>query len=231
MKASPAKDKKTILVGAAFVVLLLVFVLYAYNAFLGGTSGPAPAPSGAAAPAPNEPAAGGAARTRSLPRNGANAAAGTGVAPGIAAGIAAAKMARTSASLDPALHESAMLRTESLVYSGTGRNIFSASYTAPVVLPKNVPSARPGAAAVAAAAAAAAAGPPPPPPIDLKFFGDAVRANGQRQAFLLHGDDVYLAATGDIVARKYRILSIGTTSIQVEDLQDSNTQSLPLQVH
>jgi hypothetical protein len=149
---------------------------------------------------------------------------------GAAPGIAATKMARTSASLDPTLHESAMLRTESLVYSGTGRNIFSATYTAPVVIPKNVPKARPSAAALAAAAAAAAA-PPPPPPIDLKFFGDAIRTHGQRQAFLLHGDDVYLAAVGDIVARKYKIVSIGTTSIQVEDLQDNNTQSLPLQTH
>ena len=43
--------------------------------------------------------------------------------------------------------------------------------------------------------------PPSCPPINLKFFGTAVRANGQRQAFLLQGDDVFLASPGDIVAR------------------------------
>ena len=38
-----------------------------------------------------------------------------------------------------------MLRTESLVYAGNGRNIFSAIYTPPVEIPKDVPSARPNA--------------------------------------------------------------------------------------
>jgi hypothetical protein len=55
-----------------------------------------------------------------------------------------------------------------------------------------------------------------------------VRLNGKRQAFLLQGEDVYLAAEGDIVARKYRIVSIGATNIQVEDLVNQDTQTLPL---
>jgi hypothetical protein len=74
-------------------------------------------------------------------------------------------------------------------------------------------------------------GPPPPPPINLKYFGTALRTNGVRQAFLLNGEDVYLASAGDIVARKYKILSIDANSIRVEDLQNQNTQSLPLQVN
>lgn len=230
MKAAPVKDKKTIIVGSIFAVLLLLFVVYAYNAFFGGASNPAavsapPAVSTSSETQENSRSAAVQPRAATRGRS-SSGASGMGAAPG----IAATRMARTSASLDPTLHESAMLRTESLVYSGTGRNIFSTTYTAPVVIPKNVPKARPSAAALAAAAAAAAA-PPPPPPIDLKFFGDAVRTHGQRQAFLLHGDDVYLASVGDIVARKYKIISIGTTNIQVEDLQDNNTQSLPLQTH
>lgn len=123
-----------------------------------------------------------------------------------------------------------MLRTESLVYSGSGRNIFSMTYTAPVEIPKNVPSARPGAAA-AAAVPMGPPPPPPPPPINLKYFGTAVRANGQRQAFLLQGEDVYLASVGDIVARKYRIVTISPTTIQVQDLVYNDTQSLPLLAH
>jgi hypothetical protein len=70
--------------------------------------------------------------------------------------------------------------------------------------------------------------PPPPPPINLKFFGVAVRANGAQQAFLLSGEDVYLASQNDIVARKYKIVTINATSIQVEDLTNHNTQTLPL---
>jgi hypothetical protein len=43
---------------------------------------------------------------------------------GVAAGVAATRMASTSSSLDPTLDERAMLRTENLVYSGNGRNMF-----------------------------------------------------------------------------------------------------------
>jgi hypothetical protein len=50
-----------------------------------------------------------------------------------------------------------------------------------------------------------------------------------RQAFLLQGDDVFLASAGDIVARRYKIVSIAANSIQVEDLTNNNTQTLPLQ--
>jgi hypothetical protein len=118
-----------------------------------------------------------------------------------------------------------MLRTESLVYSGTGRNIFSAIYTPPVEIPKDVPKVRPD-----QQAATGPVLPPPyvPPPINLRFFGTALRSNGVTQAFLLNGEDVYMASAGDIVARKYKIVSIGTSNIQVEDLQNNNTQTLPL---
>ena len=224
MSAARAKDKKTLIVSSIFGVLLLLFVVYGYNAFFGGPSNPAAtaAPAPVSGPIESQPSAPVRSRSSANNANGANG--GLGVAPG----IAATKMASTSASLDPTLHESAMLRTESLVYSGTGRNIFSAIYTPPVVLPKNVPNARPGASA---AMPVVPVGPPPPPPIDLKFFGVAIRANGLKQAFLLNGEDVYLASAGDIVARKYKIVTIGAMSIQVEDLQNQNTQSLPLQVH
>ncbi len=221
MSAAPARDKKTIVVSSIFGLLLLGFVAYAYNSFFGG------APNPAATPTPvSEPAV-----TRSgsnrveTESSGAVSNARTG--PTTAPGIAAKMMASTSSSLDPTLDESAMLRTESLVYSGTGRNIFSAiSAPPPMVIPKNVPNARPGAAGPVAPPVPT--GPPPPPPINLKYFGTAVRLNGKRQAFLLQGEDVYLASEGDIVARKYRIVNIGTTSIRVEDLVNNDTQSLPL---
>jgi hypothetical protein len=221
MSAAAAKDKKTVIVSTIFGVLLLVFVVYAYNTFFGGSSSPAPASAPVNAPVATRSSSSSA--TTESPSN--NAKTGMGVAPG----IAATKMASTSASLDPTLDESAMLRTESLVYSGIGRNIFSAIYTLPMAIPTNVPRARPG--PVTPPVPTAPVGPPPPPPINLKFFGTAIRANGLRQAFLLNGEDVYLASAGDVVARKYKIVSIGANSIQVEDLQNANTQSLPLQAN
>jgi hypothetical protein len=221
MSAAPAKDKKTLVVTSIFGVLLLVFVVYAYNSFFGGSPNPAATPTPASEPAVTRPS-NSQVETESSSSPVSSARTGQGAAPGVAAKM----MASTSASLDPTLDESAMLRTESLVYAGTGRNIFSAISAPLMVIPKNVPNARPGAAV--AAGPPVPVGPPPPPPINLKFFGTAVRVNGKRQAFLLEGDNVYLASEGDIVARKYRIVSISTSNIRVEDLVNNDTQLLPL---
>jgi len=132
----------------------------------------------------------------------------------------------SSAQLDPTLHMEAMLVTESLVYSGSGRNIFSGEdEKPPVVIPPPVATAR-------------NTQPPPPvhqqgpftpplPPIPLKFFGTSVSQKGIRSAFLLNGDDVFIAAVGDIVERRYRVVSIAENSILVEDIPNTNKQTLP----
>jgi len=132
----------------------------------------------------------------------------------------------SSAQLDPTLHMEAMLVTESLVYSGSGRNIFSGEEEAPPPPPppkpnfsahndgpKPPPPPKPG--------------PPPLPPIPLKFFGTSVSHSGIRSAFLLNGDDVFIAAVGDIVERRYRVVSIAENSILVEDIPNTNKQTLP----
>jgi hypothetical protein len=201
-------------------VLLLVFLGYAYNSFFGGAPNPA-AKAPVAVPVTTQSSSS-AEETQTANVPAGNARAGQGMTPG----IAATRMASTSSSLDPTLDETAMLRTEELVYTGSGRNIFSAIYVPVMEIPKNVPKARPG--VVLPVMPPMPVGPPPPPPINLKYFGTAVRLNGRRQAFLLQGEDVYLAAEGDIVARKYRIVSIGAANIQVEDLVNQDTQTLPL---
>ena len=153
-------------------------------------------------------------------------------APGNTAGPAARTVGSTSAALDPTLHMQAMLVTESVTYTGTGRNIFAGPGEARevIAIPKPVTGVRTNM-------------PPPPrpvytppapmgpPAIDLKFFGMVTSADGHRQAFLLHGDDVFLASKGDIVQRKYRVIDIGPNSIQVEDMSNNNRQTLPLQAN
>jgi hypothetical protein len=150
------------------------------------------------------------------------------VAPGSVVGPAAKKTGTTSAQLDPTLRMGPMLVTESLVYSGSGRNIFSAS-SVPVDIPKPIAPVRPK--GPVAPVVVAPVGPPPPPPIDLKFFGTATAENGSRNAFLLHGDDVFLASNGDIVQRRYKVISISANSILVEDMANNNRQTLPLLAH
>jgi hypothetical protein len=223
-----ADNRKKTLTAVALGVVALICVVYGYNTLFGGPSSPAPvtAPASTTAEAPVTTPAASSGTTRNT--------SGTTTTPGgNAPGVAATKMATTSSSLDPTLDETAMLRTESLEYSGTGRNIFSAIYVPPPPpIPTNMPSARPKGPVLPPP-------PPPPPPtcpptcppINLKFFGTAKRVNGQMQAFLLQGEDVYLASQGDIVARKYKIVSIAATNIQVTDLQNSNTQTLTLQAN
>ena len=145
--------------------------------------------------------------------------------PGSSAGAAAKNLGTTSAQLDPTLRMEAMLVTESLAYSGSGRNIFSAT-SVPVDIPKPIAPVRPKPGPPLPLPPPP--GPPPPPPIDLKFFGTATGADGKRQAFLLHGDDVFLASDGDIVQRKYKVVSISANSILVEDMANNNRQTLPL---
>ena len=215
MKPGAENRKKTITAGAlGAVALVCIFIMY--NSLFGGTSA-APPPTVAPINTPAHPAA---------PAQ-ATAQAAANAARTSIPGVDAVKLASTSASLDPTLDEAAMHRTENLVYSGNGRNIFSLIYTPPPPpMPTGVPKPRPKPITLPPAPV----GPPPPPPINLKFFGTAKRASGPLQAFLLQGDNVYLASAGEIVAHKYRIVSINLNSIQVEDLQYNNTQTLQLQM-
>jgi hypothetical protein len=142
-------------------------------------------------------------------------------------GASAAKnLGSTSAQLDPTLQMGPMLAAERVSYNGNGRNIFSAN-SVPVAIPKPVASARPKAMA-AAPVISAPLGPPLPPPIDLKFFGTARASDGRLQAFLLHGQDVFLAKDGDMVQRRYQIITVAASSVVVEDKANSNRQTLPL---
>jgi hypothetical protein len=125
------------------------------------------------------------------------------------------------ASLDPTLHPELMAGAEALEYSGAGRNIFSMMST-PVEIPKVIAQVRPN-----VPQPVIAQGPPPPPAIDLKFFGYEAN-NGVKKAFLLKGDDVFIASEGDVVDHHYKVVKISPLSIQVTDLLYNNTQTLPL---
>ena len=117
-----------------------------------------------------------------------------------------------------------MAQAESLEYTGNGRNIFSLT-SVPVDIPKPVKTPR------NVEQASIPTGPPPPappPPIDLKFFGYSSRQSGVRRAFLLKGDDVFIASEGEVVDHRYKVVKIAPTSVQVEDIPYANTQSLPL---
>lgn len=125
--------------------------------------------------------------------------------------------------LDPTLRLDLLSATEGLTYEGKGRNIFLSreEMPKPVAPPIRItkkPEPEPQ----------IPQGPPPPPPIDLKFFGFASRPGEQPRVFLSQGESVFIAREGDIVNRRYRVLRIGPNAVEIEDVLNSNRQSIPL---
>ena len=122
-------------------------------------------------------------------------------------------------SLDPELRLQLLESSEGTKYEGTGRNIFVPGLE-PIPheiakgLKKEPPPPPPG--------------PPPPPPINLKFFGFASHSGEPKRIFLAQGDNVFIGTEGDIVDRRYRIVRINPTSVEIEDVLNNNRQTIPL---
>jgi hypothetical protein len=193
-----SEDKKKVIIAGVLGVVVIGLLVNVLMNFFGGTSAPAPPPPVQTATVRPN---------RPATTNTEHAAARI---PGVAA------------SLDPTLHPEWMAQAESVEYSGNGRNIFS-QFSAPPKIEEAKAPIRPSAPETPVPQ-----GPPPPPPIDLKFFGYEAHTDGTRKAFLLHGDDVFIASEGDVVDHRYKVLKIAPFSIQVEDLPYKNAQPLPL---
>ena len=71
-------------------------------------------------------------------------------------------------------------------------------------------------------------GPPPPPPIPLKFIGLLERANGVKWAVLSDGKNVLHGREGDIVEGRYRIVKIGTESVELTHVDGRGRQVVRL---
>ena len=146
------------------------------------------------------------------------------VAPPRPAARAKARATKVSAaprSLDPTLRYDWLKASEDTKYDGNGRNIFQLQ----AEIPQPVGNGRTDDDDQADTGPPP---PPPPPPINLKFFGFASKAGEPKKIFLSEGEDVFIAAEGEVVDRHYKVLRISPTSVEIEDVLNNNRQSIPL---
>lgn len=125
--------------------------------------------------------------------------------------------------LDPTLDLNLLAQSEDIKYAGNGRNIFVAGSLPTIDKPK-----RQGVTDRPKDSIYVPPPIPPPPPINLKFFGFANKPGEAKRVFLVQGEDVFIAGEGDIVDRRYRVLHITNTAVEMEDVLNNNRQSIPL---
>lgn len=185
---------------AAAVGLMVVAIVVVLFSMGGSAPAPAPArPAASAIPALDTPVA---------------------VRPAAKPKTLHGKKGSATRSLDPTLRYDWLKASEDTEYEGKGRNIFQAQAEipapiAPVKTPEELEAEK-------------HPPPPPPPPINLKFFGFANKAGEPKKIFLSEGEDIFIAAEGDVVNRHYKVMRISPTSVEIEDVLNNNRQSIPL---
>jgi len=116
--------------------------------------------------------------------------------------------------LDPTLRLDLLATSEKTQYEGAGRNIFVSQRedveTVHPIAPPNTDTQ--------AEHAYVAPQPQPPPAIPLKFYGFANSPGEPKKVFLKNGDDVFVAGEGEIVDRRYKVMRISATSVEIQDM-------------
>jgi len=127
--------------------------------------------------------------------------------------------------LDPTLRLDLLASAEQTQYTGSGRNIFVSQAEPP-------PIPIPGSSGATDKPKDPVWTPPAPAadqPIPLKFFGFASKVGEPKKVFLSQGEDVFVAGEGEIVNRRYKVVRITPTSVEMQDMVSSGpTQNIPL---
>jgi hypothetical protein len=132
--------------------------------------------------------------------------------------------------IDPILRLELLTKVQGVELAGGSRNLFQ--YGPPPAkdgLKGPEPKVVPQPVAPVLKADDAAKPVAPPPPINLKYYGfSTARSNGKKMAFFLDGDVISVAAEGETVMKRYRVVRIGVNSVLMEDTESKRQQSLPL---
>lgn len=138
------------------------------------------------------------------------------------------KMPKTE-NLDPTLRLDLLAASEKTQYQGNGRNIF-VNQAEDIPQPKASPVTDNNKQQEEADGSIyRAPAPPAPPPIPLKFYGFASSPGEPKKVFLKLGEDVFVAGEGEIVDRRYKVIRISATSVEIQDVVGSGPpQNIPL---
>jgi hypothetical protein len=200
------ENRKEIIAAAGLGVLLLLIVAYEFMPSSSTIASSAPATTSAA----TDPLATPAYTARPPARHAS----------------APVKKERPAQSLDPTLHLKLLAVSEDIKYEGSGRNIFISQ--ADVFIPAV------GSSPVTDKDKKADGGyhlpsPPAVTPIPLKYFGLSNKPGEPKRVFLVKGDDVFIAGEGEIVDRRYKVVRITPTSVDIQDVVGSGpAQTIPL---
>lgn len=127
--------------------------------------------------------------------------------------------------LDPTLRLDLLASVEQTQYEGSGRNIFTSepdpvAIQAPIAPANTDPNAPHGYVTPTI---------PTPPQIPLKFYGFANKVGEPKRVFLIQGEEVFVAGEGEIVNRRYKVVRISPTSVEMQDMVYSGPpQNIPL---
>jgi len=138
--------------------------------------------------------------------------------------------------IDPTLRLDLLAKLQEVKVEKVSRSLFefgrppAPKAPEPKILPKKLAELRKKQREAAAKLAKRTTGKPPPPPIKLKFYGyiSPVNSSGKK-AFFLEGEDIFVAAEGDVIKKRYKIVKIGVNSAVVEDTENSHKQTLKLE--
>jgi len=128
--------------------------------------------------------------------------------------------------LDPTLRLDLLATSERTEYEGHGRNIFVSQREDVVIPPPAAPGHTDGPQGTDIYKPPA---PPPQQPIPLRFYGFASSPGEPKKIFLKLGEDVFVAGEGEIVDRRYKVVRISATSVEIQDVLGSGpSQIIPL---
>jgi hypothetical protein len=122
---------------------------------------------------------------------------------------------------DPTLRIDDIAASQKREYQGKGRNIFNYGRAPVVQQPVEQKPVEP---------VEVKTEPPPPPPPPFKFYGVATNsASGRKRAFFTNGEDIWIAEEGQMIDRRFKLVSIGATSAEVEETATGRRVTMPLE--